>query len=187
MSSQTNNARREFFDFVVSVKRVTKVTKGGKRFQFSAFVVSGNGNGSLGCGKGKGRDVSAAVAKATARARKRMFEISLRNKTLPYQVKGSHGASYVLLQPASVGTGLIAGGAIRLVAKAAGINDLLAKSIGPSRSGINLVKAALNALSKCRSIKHIAKLRGKTIKQIIAGSHVQEVASEIVGEKIAHA
>ena len=163
--------RKEFLDFVVSVKRVTKVTKGGKRFQFSAFVVSGNGEGMVGTGKGKGRDVSAAVAKATARARKRLFKIALREQTIPYEVKGVHGSSYVLLQPASKGTGLIAGGAIRLVSRAAGIGDLLAKSIGPSRSGINLIKAALNALSKCRSAEHIAKLRNKTIKEVIKGSH----------------
>ncbi len=169
--STTQHTRREFFDYVVSVKRVTKVTKGGKRFQFSAFVVSGNANGMVGIGKGKGRDVSAAVAKATARARKRLFTIGLREKTLTYDVRGSHGASLVLLQPASKGTGMIAGGAMRLVAKAAGIDDLLAKSIGPSRSGVNLVKATLNALSKCRTVDHIAKLRGKTITQIIKGSH----------------
>jgi len=166
----SNNTRREFLDFVVDVKRVTKVTKGGKRFQFSAFVVSGNGSGMLGYGKGKGRDVSAAVAKATARARKRLFAVHIREETIPYDIKGAHGASSVLLRPASRGTGLIAGGAVRLVAKAAGINDLLAKSVG-SRSGVNLVKATLNALAKCRSAKTIAKLRGKTVSQIIAGSH----------------
>jgi small subunit ribosomal protein S5 len=164
------NAKKEYIDIVVDVRRVTKVTKGGKRFQFSVFVISGNGNGKVGIGKGKGKDVSAAVAKATSRARKSFFDISLREHTLPYDVRGQHGACNVYLQPASLGTGLIAGGAVRLVARAAGINDLLAKSIGPSRSGINLVKATLNALAKCRTINHIALLRGKSVKQIIKGS-----------------
>lgn len=175
MSQNANaniNAKKEYIDFVVDVRRVTKVTKGGKRFQFSAFVISGNGNGKIGIGKGKGKDVSVAVAKATSRARKSFFNVSLREATLPYDVFGKHGACNVYLQPASLGTGLIAGGAVRLVAKAAGINDLLAKSIGPSRSGINLVKATLNALSKCRTINHIAMLRGKSVKQIIKGNEI---------------
>jgi small subunit ribosomal protein S5 len=170
-NASKENARKEYSDYVVSVKRVTKVTKGGKRFQFSAFVVSGNGSGKIGIGSGKGKDVSVAVAKATVRARKSIFEISLRDKTIPFVTKGTHGASYVLLQPAYPGSGLIAGGAVRFVLRAAGIDDIIAKSIGPSRSGINLVKATLNALSKCRSINHIAKLRGKSVGEILKGSH----------------
>lgn len=163
--------KKEYNDFVVSVKRVTKVTKGGKRFQFSAFVVSGNGAGKIGIGKGKGKDVSVAVAKATLRARKNIFEVALREKTIPFVTKGTHGASYVLLQPAYKGSGLIAGGAVRFVLRALGIDDIIAKSIGPSRSGINLVKATLNALSKCRHVSHIAKLRGKSVSEVLQGSH----------------
>lgn len=162
---------KEFFDFVVDVKRVTKVTKGGKRFQFSAFVVSGDGNGSIGVGRGKGRDVSLAVAKATSRARKRMFKVHLREKTIPYAVRGNHGASYVYLQPAFNGSGLIAGSSVRLVLRAIGIHDIVAKSIGTSRSGSNLVKATLNALAKCRTLEEIAKLRGKTKQEVIKGGH----------------
>lgn len=168
----SNNSRKEFVDFVVSVKRVTKVTKGGKRFQFAAFVVSGDANGKVGVGKGKGKDVSSAVAKATFRARKRLFVVGMKEKSIPYAVRGSHGASYVILKPAYKGTGLIAGGAVRFVLKAAGLEDMITKSIGPSRSGVNLVKAALNGLARCRTLDHIAKLRGKTRKQIIQGSHV---------------
>jgi len=172
-SNNTNNARKEkeFSDYVVSVKRVTKVTKGGKRFQFSAYVVSGNMQGMIGVGKGKGKDVTLAVAKATARARKHMFSVDLKDKTIPYSVLGKHGASSVLLQPAYTGTGMIAGGTVRFVLKSAGIENILAKSIGTSRSGINVVKATLNALSKCRSLQHISKLRGLTKKQIIKGAH----------------
>ena len=168
---EKENNKKEYSDYVVSIKRVTKVTKGGKRFQFSAFVVSGNGMGKIGIGKGKGKDVSVAVAKATLRARKNIFEISLRNKTIPFITKGLHGASDVILKPAYPGSGLIAGGAVRFVLRAAGIDDIIAKSIGPSRSGINLVKATLNALSKCRNIAHIAKLRERSVEQILKGSH----------------
>lgn len=169
--SNNNNVRKEFIDFVVEVKRVTKVTKGGKRFQFSAYVVSGNGNGMIGHGKGKGRDVSVAVAKATTRARKKLFDVYKKDNTIPFEVRGKHGASSVYLHPAYKGTGLIAGSSIRFVLKALGINDIVAKSVGPSRSSVNLVKATLNALSKCRRIEDIAILRGKTKKEIIGGSH----------------
>ncbi len=162
---------KEFIDSVVSVRRVTKVTKGGKQFSFSAFVVSGDGKGRVGIALGKSRDVSSAIAKATVRARKSMFDIAIRGTTLPYMVKGHHGANRVILCPAYKGTGLIAGGAIRAVMKAAGIQDVLAKSIGPSGCGINLVKAALNALAKGRSASRIAQLRGKTIEQVVKGSH----------------
>jgi len=165
------NTKKEFIDFLVEVKRVTKVTKGGKRFQFSAFVVSGNGAGKIGIGKGKGKDVSVAVSKATIRARKSLFDVSIKEETITYNVKGTHGSSIVYLHPAYKGTGLIAGGAVRFVLKAAGISDIVSKSIGPSRSGVNLVKATLNALAKCRKLDYIATLRGKTKKEIIRGSH----------------
>jgi len=163
--------KTEFTDFVVSVRRVTKVTKGGKRFQFSAFVVSGNSTNKVGIGKGKGKDVTAAVAKATARARKKMFIIHKNKETIPYTVVGNHGASRVILKPAYYGTGMIAGGAVRSIFKAANINHVLAKSIGTSSSGVNLVKATLNGLSKCRSLTDIARLRGKTVKEILFGAH----------------
>lgn len=171
-SSEGNDAKKkEFIDCVVEIKRVTKVTKGGKTFKFSAFVVSGDGNGRIGMGKGVGKDISVAVAKATIRARKFLFSIAKKDTTIPFKVYGKHGASNVMLEPAYKGSGLIAGGSMRFVLKAAGIEDIVAKSIGTSRSGANLVKATLNALSHCRSIEHIAALRGKTKKQIILGSH----------------
>ena len=163
--------KKEFIDCVVEIKRVTKVTKGGKTFKFSAFVVSGDGNGRIGMGKGVGKDISVAVAKATIRARKFLFAIAKKDTTIPFKVYGKHGASNVMLEPAYKGSGLIAGGSMRFVLKAAGIEDVVAKSIGTSRSGANLVKATLNALSHCRSIEDIARLRGKTKKQIILGCH----------------
>lgn len=163
---------REFVDSVVSVNRVTKVTKGGKRFSFSAFVVSGDQQGNVGIGLGKSREVSSAIAKATMRARKGMIRIALRGTTIPYNVEGRHGSTRVIINSAYKGTGVIAGGAMRAVMEALGIKDVLAKSIGPSRCGQNVVKATLNALAKCRSASHIASMRGKTIEQLVKGENV---------------
>ena len=161
--------QKEFVDSVVSVNRVTKVTKGGKRFSFSAFVVTGDQKGRIGIGIGKSREVSSAIAKATQRARKSMITIPLRATTIPYNVQGKHGATRVHINSASRGTGVIAGGAVRAVMEVLGVKDVLAKSIGSSSCGQNVVKATLNALAKCRSAQHIADLRGKTITQVVKG------------------
>jgi small subunit ribosomal protein S5 len=158
-----------FVDTIVSVNRVTKVTKGGKRFSFSAFVVSGDQKGRVGIGLGKSREVSSAIAKATARARKNLITVSLRGSTIPFPVIGRHGATSVVIRSAYKGTGMIAGGAMRAVFQAVGLTDVLGKTIGSSRCGQNVVKATLNALAKCRSASDIAKLRGKTVDEIIKG------------------
>lgn len=155
-----------FVDFLVSVNRVTKVTKGGKSMSFSALVVSGDQEGRIGVGLGKSREVSLAIAKATNQARKRLIGVNLRGTTLPYETKGQHGASQVVLRPAYKGTGVIAGGAVRKVLVAVGCKDVLAKSIG-SRNPQNVVKATLNALAKMRSASHLAKSRGKTIQELV--------------------
>lgn len=168
MAEKTN----EFIDTVVGVNRVTKVTQGGKRFTFSAFVVSGDQQGGVGIGLGKSREVSSAIAKATVLARKNLIPVSLRGSTIPFEVIGRHGATQVIIRPACKGTGLIAGGAVRAVMKALGITDVLAKTIGPSRCGQNVVKAALNALAQCRSIEHFAQARGKKPSEVVKGSHV---------------
>ncbi len=157
-------------DYVITVRRVTKVTKGGKRFAFSALVVTGDKNGSVGVAQGKSREAAAAITKATNRARKNLIQIPLRGSTLPYNVIGSHGSSSVLMRPASKGTGVIAGGAVRSIMEALGVKDVLAKSLGASNR-MNVVKAALNALAKLRSLRHVAQTRGKTAEQIIKGSH----------------
>ncbi len=159
--------QKEFIDNVVSVNRVTKVTKGGKRFSFSAFVVSGDQHGRIGIGLGKSREVSTAIAKATMRARKNVINVALRGDTIPYNVIGKHGASRVVINSACKGTGVIAGGAVRQVMECLGVKNILAKSIGPSKCGQNLVKATLNALAKLRSAKHIAYLRGKTVQEVV--------------------
>lgn len=158
MNSMAENKERNFEDFVVEVNRVTKVTKGGKRFSFSAFVVTGDKQGNVGIGLGKSKEVSSAIAKATNRARKNLIAVPLRGATIPYPVKGSHGASRVVIRSASKGTGVIAGGGVRFVMEAVGIKDVLTKSVGaPNRQ--NVVKATLNALAKLRSAQHLARLR----------------------------
>lgn len=166
-----SSTAKEFVDNVVSVNRVTKVTSGGKSFSFSAFVISGDQNGRVGIGLGKSREATSAIAKAIARARKNMIDIALRGTTIPYDVIGKHGSTRVLIRSAYKGTGVIAGGAVRSLMGALGIKDVLAKSIGPSRCGQNVVKAALNALSKCRTATTLAKLRGKTVEQLVKGDH----------------
>lgn len=164
-------AENSFVDAVVDVRRVTKVTKGGKRFSFSALVISGDRKGKIGIALGKSREVSSAIAKATNRARKDLIEIPLRGTTIPYDVKGQHGASKVIIRPAYRGTGVIAGGPMRAIFEAAGIKDILAKSYRSSNPQ-NIVKATLNALAKLRSADHIAKMRNQSIQEIVKGKHV---------------
>lgn len=158
-----------FVDHVVSLRRVTKVTKGGKRFSFAAFVISGDKQGKVGLGLGKSREVSMAIAKATNRARKRMIEVARRGSTVPYESLGKHGATRVVVRPASKGTGNIAGGAVRAIMDAAGVEDVLTKSMGSS-NGINVAKATMNALAKLRSADRLSMLRGKTVQEMVKGS-----------------
>lgn len=165
-------AEKEFVDTVIKVKRVTKVTKGGKRFSFAAFVVSGDQAGHVGIGLGKSKEVSSAISKATTTARKNMIPVALRGDTIPYDVMGTHGSASVLIRSAKEGKGVIAGRAVRAVMVALGVKNVVAKSVGKSRSGQNLVKATLHALAKCRTVDSLAKLRGKSITQLIKGSHV---------------
>lgn len=155
-----------FVDHVVQVRRVTKVTKGGKRFSFSALVVTGNQAGSIGIGLGSSREVSSAIAKATNKARKTMINIPLRGTTIPYPVIGRHGACKVVIRSAYKGTGIIAGGAARAIMDAIGIKDVLAKSLG-STNRQNVAKATLNALAQLRSAEHMASLRNTTVKDLV--------------------
>lgn len=168
MKKKHNKDAAVSFDSVISVNRVTKVTKGGKRFSFSAFVISGDGNGSIGIALEKSKEASAAIAKALLKSKKNQIKVTLRDNTLPYDVVGKHGASIVVLKSASRGTGVIAGGPVRSVMEAVGVKDVLAKSIGSSNPQ-NIVKAALNGLAKLRSVEHIAKLRGLSIQEVIKG------------------
>ena len=152
------------------MRRVTKVTKGGKRFSFSALVVAGDQQGNIGIALGKSREVSSAITKATNRARKTMVAIPLRGTTIPYPVLGRHGAASVVLRSAYKGTGVIAGGAVRAIMDALGVKDVLAKSLGSSNQQ-NVAKATLNALAKLRSASHLAKMRDKTIQDMIGSKH----------------
>lgn len=169
--NQETKVESTFVDHVVNVRRVTKVTKGGKRFTFSALVVSGDQKGKVGIALGKSREVSSAIAKATNRARKNLITVPMRGDTLPYNATGRHGSSSVIVRSASKGTGLIAGGAVRMVMEAVGIKDVLTKSLGSSNR-LNVIKATLNALAQLRSLGHVAKLRGKSPEQIMKGSNV---------------
>lgn len=169
--TKEKDKEKEYLDFVVSVRRVTKVTKGGKRFSFSAFVVTGDQQGNVGIALGKSKEVSAAIAKATMRARKSLISIPLRNSTVPYNVVGTHGSTKVVVRSACKGTGVIAGGAVRSIFLAAGVKDILAKCVG-SRNKLNAVKATLNALAKLRTMRDITQLRGKSVQEVIKGSHV---------------
>jgi small subunit ribosomal protein S5 len=155
----------QLIDKVVHISRTAKVVKGGRRFSFSAVVVVGDGNGKVGCGLGKAKEVPEAIRKGVERAKKSMTEIPLVNHTIPYEVMGKYGAGMVLLKPASRGTGVIAGGAVRAVLEAAGVQNILTKCMR-SHNPHNLVKATLNGLSQLRSRETIAARRGKQPSEI---------------------
>ena len=157
----------DFLEKLVTVNRVAKVVKGGRQFGFTALTVVGDGNGRVGFGYGKAREVPVAIQKAMQAARKNMIKVNLTNETLQYAKKGRHGATYVYMQPASEGTGVIAGGGMRAVFECAGVRTVLAKSYG-SRNPINVVRATIKALSEIHSPKSIAAKRGKKIKDILA-------------------
>ena len=150
---------------LVSVNRVAKVVKGGRQFGFTALTVVGDGAGKVGFGYGKAREVPNAVSKAMEHARKNLQHVQLREGTLYYAIHAHHGATRVYMQPASDGTGIIAGGAMRAILEVAGVKNVLAKSYG-SRNPINVVRATMNALIGQRSPNDIAAKRGKTLDEI---------------------
>ena len=147
---------------IVYLNRVAKVVKGGRRFSFSALVVVGDGNGNVGYGLGKAQEVPEALRKATEHARKNMMTVPLVDGTLPYDVLGRYGSGRVLLKPASKGTGIIAGGAVRAIMEAAGVSDVLAKAIGTSNPH-NVLKATMAGLASLRSAEEVSEMRGKTL------------------------
>ncbi len=151
---------------MISINRVTKVVKGGRILAFAALTVVGDGNGRIGIGKGKSREVPVAVQKAMDEARKKMVKVNLKNGTLQHSIIGKHGASKVIMQPASEGTGIIAGGPMRAIFEVLGVHNILAKCIG-STNPYNVVRATLNGLSSMRSPSFIALKRGKSIDEIM--------------------
>src|SRR5919112_3673122 len=154
----------DFVEKLVAVNRTAKVVKGGRQFGFTALTVVGDGAGRVGYGFGKAREVPVAISKAMAQARKNLINVSLRNDTLHYAIKGFHGATRVYMQPASDGTGVIAGGGMRAVLECAGVRNVLAKSYG-SRNPINVVRATVNALANAKSPEDVAAKRGKTVEE----------------------
>jgi len=152
---------------VVNIKRVVKVVKGGRNFRFSALVVVGDENGHVGIGTGKSREIPEAVKQAIEKAKKNLKTISLLNTTIPHEILGVHGSGRVLLKPAGKGTGVIAGGPVRAVLELAGIRDIRTKSLG-SNNARNMVEATLNGLVELKTVEEIAKLRGKTVEEVLS-------------------
>lgn len=155
-------------DRLVGIQRVTKVTKGGRAFGFSAIVVVGDENGVVGQGLGKSKDVASAIAKAVEDAKKNLVRIPLTKSTIPHEQKGKYGGARVLLMPAAPGTGVIAGGAIRSVLESVGIHDVLSKNQGSSNPH-NVVKATFDALLQLRSAETVAKQRGISLEKLFKG------------------
>ncbi|WP_297920515.1 30S ribosomal protein S5 [Metallibacterium sp.] len=166
MSTNDRENSDGMLEKLIAVNRVAKTVKGGRQMSFTALTVVGDGDGRVGLGYGKAREVPAAIAKAMDRARRNMVKVKLNNGTLHYAIKANHGAARVYMQPASEGTGVIAGGAMRAVLEVVGVKNVLAKAVG-SRNPINLVRATIKGLQALNTPEYIAAKRGKTIAEVL--------------------
>ncbi len=158
----------EWEEKIIQVRRVTKVVKGGKKLSFRAVVAIGNGKGQVGVGVGKAAEVLSAIQKGVGDARKHLIKVPLIGTTIPHELTGKQGSSRILLKPAAKGTGVIAGGAARAILELAGVGDVLSKSLG-SRAPLNVARATINGLSNLRTFEQVARLRGMSLKQMLAG------------------
>ena len=156
----------EFEERVVTINRVTKVVKGGRRFRFAALVVIGDKKGNVGFGTGKANEVPDAIQKAIEAAKKNIIKVAVVNSTIPHEVTGVYGAGRVVLRPASSGTGVVAGGPVRAVVELAGITDILSKSLG-SATPINVIRATIEGLKSLETVEQVAARRGKTVEEIL--------------------
>jgi small subunit ribosomal protein S5 len=156
----------EFEERVVTINRVTKVVKGGRRFRFAALVVIGDKKGRVGFGTGKANEVPDAIQKAIESAKKNIINVAIVNSTIPHEVTGVYGAGRVVLRPASAGTGVVAGGPVRAVVELAGISDILSKSLG-SATPINVIRATIEGLKSLETVEQVAARRGKTVEEIL--------------------